>query len=56
MPRKKHNIRITPRRRSKPDMHKLARAVLLLAEADAEKAAQSQHEGSGARPGAKGKP
>ena len=44
MPKKQHNIKVTPHRRTKPDMHKLSRALLLLAAADAERAAQAQHE------------
>jgi hypothetical protein len=45
MPRKHYNIKVTPHRRAKPDTHKLSRALLLLAAADAERAAQAEHEG-----------
>jgi hypothetical protein len=44
MTKKQHRIKVTPHRRAKPDMHKLARALLLLAAADAERAAQAEHE------------
>jgi hypothetical protein len=49
MPKKEYDVRVTPRRRSKVDTHKLARAILLLAAADAEKAAREDHEQSAQR-------
>ena len=52
MPRKQYNIKVTPHRRAKPDTHKLSRALLLLAAADAERAAQAEHE-SGKSPSPK---
>lgn len=44
MPKNTHSLRATPRRRSKVDTHKLSRALLDLAAADAERAAQAEHE------------
>lgn len=46
MPKKEYDVRVTPRRRSKVDTHKLARAILLLAAAEAERDAQEVHEQS----------
>lgn len=44
MTKRERRLRATPRRRTKPDMHKLSRALLALAAADAEREAQAQHE------------
>lgn len=49
MAKKEYEVRVTPRRRSKVDTHKLARAILLLAAADAERAAQDEHQKSDRR-------
>ena len=44
MPKKKHHLHAVPRRRMKVDTHKLSRALLDLAVADAERAAQAEYE------------
>lgn len=44
MPKKKHRLHAIPQRRTKVDTHKLSRALLDLAAADAERAAQAEHE------------
>jgi hypothetical protein len=44
MVQKKRNIKVTPRYRKQPDVKRLSRALLALAEAEAERAAQAAHE------------
>jgi hypothetical protein len=44
MTQKKRNIKVKPRYRAHPDVRRLTRALLALAEADAERAAQAQRE------------
>lgn len=44
MVQKKRNIKVKPRYRAQPDIRRLTRAMLALAEADAERAAQQQRE------------
>ena len=44
MVQKKRNIKIKPRYRAHPDIRRLTQALLALAEADAERAAQEQLE------------
>jgi hypothetical protein len=44
MVQKKRNIKLTPRYRKQPDVRRLSRALLALAEAEAERAAQAAHE------------
>lgn len=41
---RKRNIRVRPRYRDEPDVKKLSRALLALAQAEAERAAQAEHE------------
>jgi len=41
----KRKIRVQARRREQPDVPKLARALIALAQAEAERAAQAEHEG-----------
>lgn len=44
MSQKKRTIKVKPRYRAHPDVRRLTRALLALAEADAERAAQEQRE------------
>lgn len=44
MTQKKRNIKVQPRYRKHPDARRLSRALLALMEAEAERAAQQQHE------------
>lgn len=43
MARKRHHIKAIPKRRTNPDVRKLSRALIELAQADAERAAQAEH-------------
>ena len=49
MTSRKRTVKIKPRYRAHPDVRRLTRAVLALAEADAERAAQAQREQGQAR-------
>ncbi len=44
MTQKKRDIRIRARRRAQPDVRRLTKALLALAQAEAERAAQAQQE------------
>lgn len=44
MVQKKRNIKVKPRYRKHPDVRRLTKALLALAEADVERAAQEQRE------------
>ncbi len=44
MVQKKRNIKVKPRYRAHPDVRRLTKALLALAQADAERAAQEQRE------------
>lgn len=44
MAQRKHNIRLRPRYRKQPDAKRISRALLALAEAEAERSAQAQHQ------------
>lgn len=44
MARRRHNVTAIPQRRRKPDVPRLSRLLIELARADAERAAQAEHE------------
>lgn len=44
MTQRKRKIRVTAHRREQPDVRRLAHALIALAQAEAERSAQAQHE------------